>query len=174
MSQPLFLVETAVNLILAHIQANIEAALEAKADIIQPGEMATNLQKPKSYFFYEALDFQAPGIFVIPEGSDFRKPSGANFVRALHQINIACVYEDRDIEHLTRGAWRYQSVLQSLLDGIPLEKTVGSDVVVKIVPKVENSSYSPIYETTDKNAPKNRFRKEVWLSCSVEHYEKWF
>lgn len=169
MTQPTSnVVEVTVDLITKYIQENIGPALAAKSAVT---DKSVSLEVPRSYFIYEAFGYQAPAVFVIPEDVDFRQNKGANFICALCQINVAVVIENSSTENLARQSFRYQEALHQLLAQEPI---LSADETVKLVVKITSAKFSPMYSYQDPKSPKARFRKEVWLMCQVEHYEKLF
>ncbi len=164
------LFEESSDMIVAHVRANIPAALDSLA--FQWGDNLVSLQEPRSYFIYEeAKGYQCPAIFVLAEDADFRQAKGANYVNALAYFNVEAMIEDRNAELLTRKAYRYQAALESVLQAEPI---VNAERTMKIVVKVVRAGFSPIYtaQDVDQNTPKGMFRKAMWLSCEIEQYEK--
>lgn len=129
-----------------------------------------DVRPPQDYFIFEkAKGYRLPAVFVVADDVDFNLAKGANHINALAQINIGIVIENKDAERIQRQAYRYQAMLHALLAE---ESLVTPDDRVKIVIKVDNAKFSPIYMLDSANTAEGTFRKEVWLSCSVEHYER--
>lgn len=163
-----FLIETDIDLILSYIRTNIPAVL---TQAISDKGTLVNLEIPRSYFISEQdKGYLAPAIFVVGDNIDFRISNNANFIDALSRVNVTAVVEERNADRLTRIAYRYQAALHTVLAQQPI---VSADNKVKIVVKVERAEFSPIYHKDNtSNDATGVFRKEVWLSCAVEHYEK--
>jgi hypothetical protein len=160
------LAEVATNLIIARIKSEIAAALaDVRTDRVD-GKVSTEV--PRNYFIYEkAIGFQAPAVFVICQEMDFRKAErGANHINAVSRFGVSVLIEDIDCDRLTIKAWRYQAALHKILDQTHLDDV---DETMKIVVKVNNASFSPVF--TNAGESPNNFRKEVVLNCDVEHYE---
>ncbi len=162
------LMETTVDLMIARLQANMTAALAAESAY---RDDKVSLGAPKSYFIAEkSLAFQAPAVFVIGDGTDFRLTKGSNFINALQRVHVAVVVENRNEELLTRQAYRYQAVLHQILAQEPI---LSPDGKVKLIVKIERAEYGAIYTNAGvANEPGGMFRKEIWLDCAVEHYER--
>ncbi len=161
--------EIAVNLIMAHIKANIGAALLAvRTDRNDP---IVTTEDPKAYFIYpRAKVYDAPAVFIVAEGFDFRPETGWNFVSGTHDIKVAVVVEDKTMPALTIKAWRYQAALSKLLNQTTLQT---GDLKVKIVTKLLRNTFSGIFsEAADEQNPMTVFHKEVICELEVEHYEQ--
>ena len=155
----------------AYIKANVAAQLALQNALYAGNYPSTTTEAPLDYFIYpRAQGFRSPAIFVVPERQDFKKRErGANHINAQTRLNVSVLIEDKDAEKLYLKAYRYQAALVGLLDQAILTST---DSKVRLTVVVENAQFSPLYSLTkDPNAPIAVFRKEVWLECSVEHYE---
>lgn len=164
------LTEITVNLIIAHLKANMPTALATLRTDRADSRVTT--EPPTSYFIYpRAKGYRPPAVFVIAEETDFRlEETGPNFVNATDIIHVAVLVEDKDRESLTIKAWRYQAALAKLLN---LTDLVSADTTVKCVTKILRNTFSPEYTNArDENAADAVFRKEVVLELEVEHYEK--
>lgn len=164
------LTEISVSLILAHLKTNMPTAL---ADLrTERADAKVTTEPPQSYFIYErARGYKTPAVFIIAEECDFRlDATGPNYVNSRERINVAVLVEDRDREHLTYKAWRYQAALAKLLMNTALTNVGDS---VKIVTKVMRNSFSPIYSNAkDEESAQAVFRKEIVLELEVDHYEQ--
>lgn len=163
------LMETTVDLMMRRLQTNLPAALQA-VNAYRTGK-EVSLGEVKSWFIFEqAKAFQAPAIFVIGDSTDFRLDKGSNFINSLDRVHVAIVVENRNAELLQRQAYRYQSAIHEVLAQEPI---LSADELVKLVVKVERSEFGAIYtDAAVPDAPGGVFRKEVWLDCAVEHYER--
>lgn len=164
------LTESTVGLIVAHLKANMPAALLAIRTDRADARVTT--EPPNSYFIFEkARGYRPPAVFVIFEQCDFRLgETGPNFINALETGNVTVLIEDKDRESLTIKAWRYQAALAQLLTNTSL--TNGANTV-KLVTKVVRNSFSPIYSNAkDEESSQAVFRKEIVLELEVEHYEQ--
>lgn len=167
-----FLAEKTCELMIQRIKDNISTALAEVSDLWGDNQVALGV--PRQYFVYEAKGFMAPAVFVIADSMDFQLQRGANFICATVQVNVSVVVENKDLNNLTRQAYRYQAAIHKILAQEPI---IGLDAQnnprVKITTKVERAEFSPIFtDSQEENNPKGVFRKEVWLSCSVEHWER--
>jgi hypothetical protein len=170
MSAP-FITEATVLLIRDYLQTNMPTALAA-VDSARPDKFV-GLESPQSYFVYErATGYKVPAIFVIAPEVDFKLGErAANFINASIKVNIGALLEDRNQEHLTYKAWRYQSALHQLLAQTEITNT-GNTVTITIT--VDRATFSGLY--TDSAKDKNLesvFRKEVMLECEVIHRENY-
>lgn len=169
--QPRYLTETAVQLIMTHIQSNITTALAAIA-VIRPDNIVS-LESPESdayFYFAKAHGYRCPAIFVIDDDMDFRQQeTKANFINALLGINVTVKVEDQDADYLTKKAWRYQAALHSLLDQTSL---VSADSKVKLVSKVRRIRPTGMYtyENSEPDSTANFF-KEYELQLEVDFFE---
>lgn len=163
------LTEIACELIRDEIQKEILPALTEVYDDQGNPYLAEQLEVPKDYFFYpEALAYNAPACFIIPDFIDFQKSQmGSNFVNAKHRIQIAIVSEARTREILTYKSWRYMAALHKVLDQNRLTSSDDSLVCTVVVTR---ASYSGIDKR--QNAQDNAFRQEVVLDCDVYHWEQ--
>jgi len=160
------LTEIAVDLILNHIQTNIQTELLEVST--ERGDSVVNLEVPQRYLIFETeKNYRKPAIFCIVTHTDFELDEGANHINAMHDMHVSCVVEDRTEPLLVRKAWRYQVALVRLLHLNELETV---DKRVKIIPKVTGISYSPVY--TEDTGEKGVFCKEVLIELNTEHYEK--
>lgn len=159
--------ESPTNLIIAQIQNNIVQALN---DVnTQRGDSSVNLTAPstQSYFYYSpAINFKAPGIFVLARSVDFSLTRGQNFVDAVGDFMVAAIIEERTPERLAVSGWRYQDALHSLLHGIELFDSIND---VQIIMKVKKARYSGTDQIGDETS--KTFRKEIALDLDVEIYE---
>jgi hypothetical protein len=167
----LHLVTADVNLIKDFIKSGITAQLNMQNALYASEKPNVTTEAPHDYFIYpKAQGYRTPAVFIVPERQDFKKQErGANHINAETRLNISVLIEDKDAERLYLKAYRYQAALMGLLDQASL---TSSDGKVKLTVVVENAQFSPLYSLTkDPSAPNAVFRKEVWLECSVEHYE---
>lgn len=165
------LAEIAVDLIEAHIKANIGTALTevrtARADAFVTTEV------PQSYFIYPKptpWGYRCPAVFVIVENIDFKLDRGQNHINSRMKINVAVLVEDKDLDHLTVKAYRYQAALNKIL-----EETALSDaaLTVRYIVKVIRAEYSTVYSNAQRDGdPQGAFRKEVLLELEVEDFEQ--
>jgi hypothetical protein len=164
------LLEGDVDLILAHIKANISAALAAiRAD--RADAAVTTEPPPKdAYFTYpRAVGYQTPAVFVVGDSMAFLQESGPNFIKAISSVNVTVLIEDRTASRLVIKSYRYMCALHELLEQTTL---ITADEKLKIVCKVTRAENSPLYSTSeDESAVENVFRKEVSLFLDVEHWE---
>ena len=163
--------EEAVNLILTSIKTNIAPALASIRSYWDDGTVTTEPPPTSSYFIYpKAQGYRCPAIWVVDEGTDFRKSeTKANFIDALMSINVSVKVEDKDQYKLAIKCWRYVSALYSILEESNL---VSSDGAVKIVVKVNRVKAGPMY-TIENDDPDvtAQFFKEYELFCDVEFYQ---
>lgn len=163
------LTEIAVDLIMAHIKANIAGALaEVRTDRNNP---VVTTEPPKAYFkFAHPRGLDSPFVMVIAEGLDFRRTEGWNYVDGLHDIKVAVIVEDKDKYNLTVKAWRYQAALTKLL----LQQQLNTpDEKVKIVTKIVRNTFSAIFsDAADEASEMAVYHKEVICELEVEHYEQ--
>lgn len=165
------LVETDLELIKNYLQANMpQALLDVSVD--HDGDQIAALPTPKEYFTYEmAHGFRLPAIFIVPSSMDFRlDQKQANFIDASSIINVTVVIEDSKEQNLSYGAYRYQSAVHKLLQGVNLSNEDGT---VAIFVKVQRARFSQMYtDAQAKNTPTGVFKKEIYFECDVEHYER--
>ena len=161
------LIEETVNLIEAQIRANIATALASvRSDV---GNLVST-EVPQSYFQYpKAIGYQLPAIFIIGESFDFQKSERRqNFVDGIVKVNLSILIDDRDAQRLTIKAYRYMRAIYDVLD---LQVLTSIDNRVKLVVKVIKAENSALYAATNESDPNNVFRKEVYFTLDVEHYE---
>ena len=163
------LTEICVNAIIAELQANLPSALSA-VNTARGNDGQGNLLPPREYFIYGTeKNYRKPVVFVIATGFEFQLDRGSNHINATHDINVSVVIEDRLEKLLTIAAWRYQAALVSVLH---LNQLNGPSNQSKMVPKVVDIKYSPIYsEDSKKGSSEAVFCKEVLVGLRVEHFE---
>lgn len=164
------LLEGDIDLITAHIKSGIAAALASiRAD--RADALVTTEPPPTgSYFNYpKAIGYRTPAVFVVGDSMAFQQESGPNFIKAISNVNVTVLIEDRTAERLVIKSYRYMCALHELLEQTTL---VTADEKLKIVCKVTRAENSPLYSTSeDESAVENVFRKEVSLFLDVEHWE---
>lgn len=167
------LTETTVILIRDYLKANMAQALASIRTERADAQVTTEAPKNNNYFIApRQAVYNAPGVFIISDRIDFRLGSKqANHINALVRVYVSVVVEDRDTTRLTIKAYRYQAALHQLLAQTSLT-TATNDV--KLIVKVTDATYSPEYTNAQKSGdPQGVFRKEVLLTCEVEHYENY-
>lgn len=164
------LTESAVNLIISTLKANIAAAL---ADIrINRNDNTISMEVPKDYFIYpKAQGYKAPAVFVIGDNIDFRKRElGANHINCTIRVNLTVLVEDRDADRITKKAYRYQSALSEVLDQQGLT-TADNEFKMWVV--IQRAAYSPLYSNaTDVGQTDAVYRKEVSLELDCYAVEQ--
>jgi hypothetical protein len=157
--------ESVVTGIIDLIKANIPAAL---AEIRSDREDArVTTEPPVSYFIYEkAAGYKTPAIFVIADSVDFRLDRGPNSINAEVRLIVSCLVEDKIAENLTYKTYRYSDALHKVLDRAHIKQDQEKRLSVV---KVQRIDYSLTQQT--KTSQESVFRKEVMLTCQVEHYE---
>jgi hypothetical protein len=164
------LTEETVNLIISHLRDNLPDELTQIGTDRGDG-ISVEKPVPTSYFIYpRARGYRPPAVFVIAEGNNFRPDTGPNFINSLESINITVMVEDKDRARITQKAYRYQAAITHLMNGTQL---LSSDSKVKIITKIINASFSPLYNynAKDEESSEAVFRKEFVLELEVEHYE---
>ena len=163
------LIEEDVNLIIEEIKSKITGVLANVRSVRTDHKV--NVDPPRSYFIYpNASGYKTPAIFVIGDNMSFRQAEkGANHIAALSRVNVTCLVEEKTSELCTIKCFRYLSALHEILD---MTNLVSADSKVKIIVRVSDADNSAIYTNTDNKADmKAVFRKEVYLTCDVEHFE---
>lgn len=157
--------ESVVLGIIEHIKANISNALaEIRSD---RDDARVTTEKPVSYFIFEkAAGYKTPAVFVIADSVDFRLDRGPNSINAELKIIVSCLLEDKIAENLTFKTYRYSDALHKVLDRAHLVDETNKR---KSIVKVQRIDYSLNQE--QKSSQESIFRKEVMLTCEVEHYE---
>lgn len=163
------LTETTVKLIRDHIRTNIGSVISSIESELT--EKRTSFEVPRQYFFIEQQSiYQTPAVFIVPSGIDFQKSERKpNFINANVNIQCTVVVEDKDVDLLAIKGFRYMAALQEVLDQVELVSTDGD---VKIVVKVVDAAFSPVYTASDKGSTRADFRHEVSLSLEVNHWEQ--
>lgn len=163
------LTEFTVNMITDKIKADIAAALaEVRTDRNDP---IVSTAPPKKYFIYDhAKGYDCPYVYVICNTHKMNNAErGANHLNTTAIVHVSVVVEDRVKDLLVIKSWRYQAALHKILHETEL---TSSDNLVTLKIKVSEMGFSPEYSgLEDKSASGSVFRKEVVLSCEVEHYE---
>lgn len=163
------LTEITYDLISAEIQSKIAAALaDVSAD---RGDKIVSTPPPKKYFKYAfAKGYETPCVYVICNSHKINNAErNANYLNTTAKVHVSVLIEDRIKDNLVLKSWRYQAALFKILHETSLTTV---DNLVKIVVKVDEMLFSPEFsDTNDRDATGSVFRKEVVLSCNVEHYE---
>lgn len=162
------LVEGATNLIVAHIQSSIAAALDTVAANV--GAPAVSLENPKEYFIYaKPHGYKPPCVFVLCDELDFRiQENKSNFVNAKDKFKISILIEDQDAENITYKSWRYLSAMDAVLDETEL---LSPDLSLQLKIVVYRCSFSPVWSREEGTGDGGKFRREIVLECEVEHNE---
>lgn len=165
------LTEITVNLIIAHIKANISGALsDVRTD---RADAKVSTEPPVSFFRYYDPGpkvYRPPAVLVISKSFDFRLSEGPNYIYGLETVDVGILVEDHDRDALTLKAWRYQAALAKLLNNTALTNAGNT---VKIVTKLIRYNFSePYTDAGKKGSTVSVFRKEVVLELEVEHYEQ--
>src|SRR6185312_1863608 len=94
------LAEGATNLVVAHLEANMAAALATVRTDRADALVSTEPPPSTSYFIYRsAKGYRPPAIFVISDYLDFKiMDLQANMVNGVVGMRISAVVEDRDQE----------------------------------------------------------------------------
>lgn len=161
--------EEDVDLIIAHIKANIGTALAGVRTDTTDAKVTTEV--PASYFFYNPITaYRCPAIVLeVIEGDTRLLEQAANHINAMIKINVYCIVQDKSSELLARKSWRYMRALSSLLYGAVL---TSADNKVKIVTKLERYAFGDEVTTSqDNRVPAGVFQKGCMIELSVEHYE---
>lgn len=162
------LVETAVDLVVKHIKANIGAAL---SDIrVNRGDNAVTMEPPRDYYIYpKAKGYRTPAVFVIGDRIDFLKERrGANHINAAIRLNVTVLIEDKDAERITKKAYRYQAAIHQVLDQVRL---IPDDNQAMLTVVIQNAGFSPLYSNLNDGDPQAVYRKEVSLEMDVYQFE---
>ena len=165
------LVEPATDMIIAHIQQYIGAALleisSARNAIFNYGVAIPN---PREYFIDKnQMALQPTSIFVVANSIDFKKDRGANFVDASAKYGIAAICEAQTTNDVARITWRYQAALSQILDNKQLNSS-DNTFSLKII--VQGAEFSETYDPgTQQGSPAKNWRKGVQLTCDVELWE---
>ena len=163
------LVETAVDLIVDKLEADLPAALQ---DIrVNRADNLVTMEPPRDYFVYpKSLGYRTPAVFVIGDRIDFLKnQKQANFIDATCRINVTILVEDKDAERLMRKSYRYQAAAHQVLDQAVLQSQDGQ---ARMTVVIMNASFSGLYSTLRENDPQSVFRQEIALECDVQNYEQ--
>lgn len=167
MSAPQF-TETAREMILAQIKANISAQLAAvRSDRNDP---IVAVQNPRSYFIFDgAHTYQCPAIFVVADSVEIPEDvTGANSVDAVMKFFVSAVVEGPDAQYLTILSERYQCALFQLLHWVTLtDPTLNVKEWIRVV----RFAFSPLYTKERRADNMGVFRKEVSLELEIKHYE---
>lgn len=164
------LVEISTNLILTAIQSDIAAALAQ----VNQDRTTLNIQSgiavptPREYLVYEkAQNYNAPSIYVICRGIDFKKDRGANHLNSTMDFGVSVLVEDQREYQVVVAAWRYQAALSKILDQRILTDT---DANVRIVCIARSAAFSETFSNADTGR-QGVFRKESLIDFDVESYE---
>jgi hypothetical protein len=159
------IVEFTVNSIITELRAQMPGALAAvRADRV---DAAVTTEAPRDYFIYEKIiGYRTPAIVVVADDVDFRLDRGPNSVSALVTIMVSCVVEDRKADLLTIKTYRYSDALYHCLNRVQFVDNVNKR---KSIVKVTRMDFSRTLEAASN--VESPFRKEVMLTCEVEHYE---
>ena len=163
------LVETAVDLVQAHIKSGIAAAL-VNVRALRTDNMVTT-EPPKTYFIYAyPQTYRCPAVLFVVRDTDFQEASEKpNHINAVHDLAVAVVIEDKDKERLVRKSWRYQAALYQLLHRARL---TSADNLVSLTVVVTRATFGPEFTESGKDDdPQGVFRKEVLFTCQVRHRE---
>ena len=157
--------ESVVTSIIDYLKVNISTALsEVRVD---RDDARVSTEVPVNYFIYEkAAGYKTPAVFVIADSIDFRLDRGPNSINAELRVIISCLLEDKIAESLTYKSYRYSDALHKTLDRLHI---VDDTAKRKSIVKVQKIDYSLVQQT--KSSQESVFRKEVMLTCLVEHYE---
>jgi hypothetical protein len=162
-------------MIVAYIQANIQAALVAvQADRIANDQAAARaavpLPVPREYFIApNYLALQPPSVFVVCDSGDFKKARGANHINATAKINVTAMVEAQSAQLSTRMADRYLAAFSQILDNLGL---TSSDNTFRIKIIAQGFKFSTDYTvSTQKGDAAEMWRKGFELNCDVEFYE---
>lgn len=160
------ILESTVDLIQAHIKANLPANLATvRAD---RGDGKVTTEEPYEFFIYEkAIGYKTPAVFIIAENVDFRLREGSNHINALINLVVSTVVEDRTAELCTRKAFRYFDAMNMTLNRAHIDN---SKETIKLVLKSDRADISGLSEV--KSSVETRFRKEIMLGLQVEHYQR--
>jgi len=161
--------ESTVKMTIQYLKDNLPGILSSLRTERDDSYVTT--EPPKDYFYYaRSHAYKTPAVFVIADNGDLQKDAGPNAIMANIRVNISVVVEDRDQDHLTVKAWRYQDALFEALDETQI---VSTDKKIKIVIVPKTFSFSPAFTmNNDARASVNTFRKEVLLECDVHHFEQ--
>jgi len=165
------LVETAVDLVQAHLKSGISSALGDVRTLRTDAKVTTEPPHTTSWFIYERpMAYKCPAVLLIARETDFQEDTEKpNHINAVHDLAVAVVVEDKDQERLVRKSWRYQSALYKLLHRARL--TTG-DGAVSLTVIVRRATFSPEFTDSGKEGdPQGVFRKEVLFTCQVRHRE---
>lgn len=163
------LIETAVDLIVDKLEADLPVALQ---DIrVNRADNLVTMEPPRDYYIYpKSLGYRTPAVFVIGDRIDFLKnEKQANFIDATCRVNISVLVEDKDAERLMKKSYRYQAAVHQVLDQAVL---LSADGQAKMTVVIMNASFSGLYSTLKENDPQSVFRQEIALECDVQNYEQ--
>jgi len=169
MSNVRHLIETACDLIIAKLKAELPPVLVAiranRADDL------VTLEPPRDYYvFPKAKGYRTPAVFVIGDRIDFLKEQrGANHVNAALRVNISILVEDKDAERLIRKSYRYQAAAHQVLDQAVM---MSGDAQARFTVVIQSASFSPLYSNLEAGDPQAVFRQEIALECDVYNFEQ--
>lgn len=159
------LVEATINLIIAKLKADLPVALAEVRNERVDAIVTTEI--PASYFNYErVMGYKTPAVVVVPTSIDFRLPNGQNHINSLNTIMVSIILEDRRAEYLSIKSYRYSDAFHKVLDRAHLDDPISDS---RNIVKVTRIDFSRTMEGVSKE--ESPFRKEVMLTCEVEHYE---
>lgn len=164
-----WLIEADCQAIKTQIQNNIASALSAISTA--RGDNLVTTDPPREYFFYpNSWGMNAPYVYIVGMDMDFRQSEKeANHINALSRILVSVVIEDQTGENLVIKSWRYQVALHQCLDQMDLTT---SDNAAKLKVVVKRAEMGAMFSTAKNELDtQSAFRREVYLECSVEHYE---
>lgn len=163
------LIETAVDLIIDRLEADLPAALQAVR--INRADNLVTMEPPRNYYIYpKSLGYRTPAVFVIGDRIDFLKDTKqANYINATCKVNVTVLVEDKDAERLMRKSYRYQAAIHQVLDQAVLQSADGE---ARMTVVVMNANYSGLYSTLKEGDPQSLFRQEIALECDVQNYEQ--
>lgn len=161
-----FMVEGAVNAIVAQLQAQFNANLDLVAEFWQPDAAKLNLVPvpPSSYYISDGVEaLSIPAIFVVADRSP-HDLKAQDWLRQLHQIVVGILVEAVEAQRLQRMAWRYaQAGWMTLHD----QNLSGGTRV-----QVTEISYGPtLVEQTQAGPGLRCFRKDVTLRLDATQRE---
>lgn len=128
----------------------------------QAGDSLINIERvtDNRYYISEGvMPLVLPAIFLIADRSD-HDLTWANATIQKHTIHVAALFEDLEIERLTKKGWRYAQALHAALHD------QGTDSIQVLVRDVD---YGPTVMSGPTDS--RQYRKDVTLRCEVLHAE---
>lgn len=160
--------EKSRKLILDTIQAGISAQLNTLAINRDDGIVSLESPSANSYFIYDGANtYECPAVFLVVDEESFPEDEGINYVKAVINMYLSIVVEDKEQELLTIKTERYKAALYNLLHFKTLSDPAQN---VKIRLWLKNAKFSPTYTKKGFEV----FRKEVSILIEVKHYENPF